>query len=133
MLLLRVPVLHLLDHLVVLAQVAQQVLHTLPLVLLILPEQLLLRDQVILLPPQSLDLRGQTVHVVRLLLLLQSDLISLLLPSLFQLGQVSHEPVVFLLMKFEFFLLCLRGTLLLLKLHRVLMHRIPVQELLVTP
>lgn len=57
--------------------------------------------------------------------------IALLLFHLLELREVPHEPIVLVLVELEFLLLCLARPLPLLQLHRVLVHRVPVQELLV--
>ena len=68
-------------------------------VLLVLPEQLLLIYQVVFISPEPLYLLIELLELVCLLLLLHSDLIGLLRPRLLQLGQVSHQPVILLLIK----------------------------------
>ena len=98
-LLLPIGVLHLLDHLLILHQVAEEVLQALGFVLLVLPEQLLLIDQVVLISPQPLNFLIKLLESVCLLLLLHGDIIGLLSPRLLELGQVGHQPVVLLLMK----------------------------------
>ena len=47
---------------------------------------------------------------------------------LLQLGQVGHQPVVLVLIELQLLLLSLVSAFLLLQLHRVLVHRISVQE-----
>ena len=74
-------------------------LQALGFVLLILPEQLLLIYQMILISPEPLYLLIKLLELVCLLLLLHGNLIGLLRPRLLQLGQVSHQPVVLLLIK----------------------------------
>jgi hypothetical protein len=107
------------------------VLQALGFVLLILPEQLLLIYQMILISPEPLYLLIELLELVCLLLLLHSDLIGLLRPRLLQLGQVSHQPVVLLLIKLKLLLLSLRRPLLLLELHSILMHGVTIEELLI--
>jgi hypothetical protein len=75
------------------------VLQALGFVLLVLPEQLLLIYQMILISPEPLNLLIELLELMSLLLLLHGDLIGLLRPRLLQLGQVSHQPVVLLLIK----------------------------------
>ena len=89
-------------------------LQPLRLVLLVLPEQLLLIYQVVLISPEPLNFLIKLLELMSLLLLLHGDLIGLLRPRLLQLGQVGHQPVVLLLMKLELLLLRLRRPLLLL-------------------
>jgi hypothetical protein len=98
-LLLPIGVLHLLNHLLIFPQVADEVLQALGFVLLVLPEQLLLIYQMILISPEPLNLLIELLELMSLLLLLHGDLIGLLRPRLLQLGQVSHQPVVLLLIK----------------------------------
>jgi hypothetical protein len=86
---------------------------------------------VVLFSPESLNLLVDLFELMCLLLPLDSDLIGLLLSRLLQLGQVSHQPVVLLLVELQLLLLSLRRTLLLLQLHCILMHGITIQEFLI--
>jgi len=69
------------------------------LVLLVLPEELLLIYQVVFISPEPLDLLIEPLQVMPLLLPPDRDLPGLLLPCLLQLGQISHQPVVLLLVE----------------------------------
>ncbi len=51
---------------------------------------------------------------------------------LLKLGEILHQSIVLVLVKFELFLLSLIRSLLLLKLYRVFVHGVTVQELFVT-
>ena len=113
-LLLHIRILHLLDHLLILPHVTDEVLQPLRLVLLVLPEQLLLIYQVVLISPEPLDFLIKLLELMSLLLLLHGDLVGLLRPRLLELGQVGHQPVVLFLVKLELLLLRLRRPLLLL-------------------
>ena len=99
MFLLCAGVNHFLDHFLVLAEVANQVLHPASLVLLVLAEQLLLVYQVILISPEPLNLLVDLIELMCLFLSLECDLVGLLLAGLLQLGQVRHQPVVLLLVE----------------------------------
>ena len=87
----------------------------------------------VLISPEPLNLLIELLELMCLLLLLHSDLIGLLRPRLLQLGQVSHQPVVLLLIKLKLLLLRLRRPLLLLELHSILMHGVTIEELLIAP
>ena len=100
------------------------------LVLFLLADHLLLRDHIVLVPPESLDLAGELLHLKLHLLLLELYVVRLLMLHLLELGQVAHQPVVLVLVELQLLLLRLVRPLLLLQLHRVLVHRVPVQELL---
>ena len=100
------------------------------LVLFLLADDLLLRDHVVLVPPESLDLARELLHLKLHLLLLELYVVRLLMLHLLELGQVAHQPVVLVLVELQLLLLRLVRALLLLQLHRVLVHRVPVQELL---
>jgi hypothetical protein len=101
-------------------------LHPAALVLFVLAEQLLLVYKVVLISPEAFDLLIDLVELVGLLLPFEGDLVGLLLAGLFKLGQVRHQPVVLLFVKLELLLLRLRRALLLLQLHCILMHGIPI-------
>lgn len=106
-------------------------LSTFAFVILILFKELLLIYQMILISSQSLDLLIQLFQLESLFLLLHLDLTVLSVSRLLQRCQICHQSVVFFFVKFEFFLLCLRGALLLFQFDRVLVHGISVQEFLI--
>jgi hypothetical protein len=100
------------------------------LVLFLLADDLLLRDHIVLVPPEPFDLGRELLHLKLHLLLLELYVVRLLMLHLLEIGQVAHQPVVLVLVELQLLLLRLVRALLLLQLHRVLVHRVPVQELL---
>ena len=120
-----------LDILVSLLYIRNYLVDFLRLVLFLLSNKLLFGDEIIFIPSESFDFGSS-------LLLHEGDLlfldVAVALLGLFhglEFGEVAHEAVVLLLVELELLLLGLAGALALLQLDRVLVHGVPVEELLV--
>ncbi len=120
-----------LDRFLVLAKLVLQMIYLFGPVFMLLVLLLLSTEEEILIFAEFIYFMLDLLHFIGCVLLLLLQLMGLLLFDFLEFTKVLHELVIFIFMECKFLLLRLGSALLQLQLNRILMHRIPIQELFI--